>query len=358
MLRWNWQERPADQRFDSVASMLSTAQTKRERSRVRNSAVEHLGVRATDEGELMLIDPDDKPHRFTNWTFGQLCRAVKDPVTGKSMAADEYRTMPAMIAQIPMQWRIENARRDDTKLLITDTDRESEIRAITSPTYGRVWDSELVNALDTYVDPEIWKPIHQTSLVNAPTSALTLSDRDCYAFLVDENNPIEVPGNNGRDTLYRGFYAWNSETGHKSIGIAAFMFRSACANRQIFGVQDFEELRIRHTSGAPDRWMREAVPALNTYLNAGTDGTVKLIQSARDKEVGKTAKSVVEWLRARNFTAGLAKAAMSAAEEEEGNPRSLWNLVQGLTAVARQKNFQDERVDLETKAGKLMRFAA
>jgi hypothetical protein len=360
MLTWNWQNRPADERYDTLDGMRAEAYGQRQRSSVRDAAVEHLGVRANDEGELQLIDTENKAHRFSNWSFGQLCREVKDTRTGKSMTASEYQTLPAAIAQIPMQWRIENCRRADTKLLYTEdeTVAESEVRALTSPSYGRVWNSELIDALTNYVDPAVWKPVNLTELARRDTTALTLSDRDCYAFLVDDQHPIEVPGANGRDTLYRGFYAWNSETGHRSIGISGFLFRSACANRQIYGMKDFEQLRIRHTSGAPDRWMREALPELKAYLNADTADTVKLIGASRNKQVGKTNKDVLEWLKARKFTAALSRAAMEKAEEEEGNPRSLWNLVQGFSALARDKTYQDERVDLESKAGKLMRFAA
>lgn len=368
MLQWNWQNRPTDERFDTLEAMQEQTRAQRRLSKVRDAAVEHLSVRATDDGDMVLVDTEDRQHRFTHWTFGQLCNSVRDPVTGNAMSAKEYRTLPAAIAQIPMQWRLENARRDEVKLLFTASRWQSldttqpeatSVRAITSPTYGRVWNDELVTALNHYVDSSTWKPVSASRLLkHGNSTALTVSDRDCYAFLVDDERPIEVPGRDGRDTLYRGFYAWNSETGSKSIGISAFLFRSACANRQIFGVKDFEQLRIRHTSGAPDRWMREAMPALTAYLNSDTSGTVRLIEAARTKEVGKTSKDVLDWLRARKFTVALAREAMLKAEEEEGNPRSLWNLVQGFTALARERGYQDERVELETKAGNLMRFAA
>ena len=39
---------------------------------------------------------------------------------------------------------------------------------------------------------------------------------------------------------------------------------------------------------------------------------------------------------------------------EDGNPRSVWNLVQALTSQAQQTQHTDERVAIETKAGKLM----
>jgi len=63
---------------------------------------------------------------------------------------------------------------------------------------------------------------------------------------------------------------------------------------------------------------------------------------------------VLDWLKARGFTSTLAKASVQAARAEEGEARTLWQIVQGVTAHARSIPHTDERVDLETKAGKLL----
>ena len=42
------------------------------------------------------------------------------------------------------------------------------------------------------------------------------------------------------------------------------------------------------------------------------------------------------------------------AESEQGEARSLWDIVQGITASARGIPNSDTRVQVETKAGKLM----
>ena len=76
-----------------------------------------------------------------------------------------------------------------------------------------------------------------------PKRATTLygSDRDVFIFLVDPDNPIE----HGEDTLFRGFYTWNSEVGAATFGLATFLYRFVCDNRIIWGAQDFKELRIQ-----------------------------------------------------------------------------------------------------------------
>jgi hypothetical protein len=74
------------------------------------------------------------------------------------------------------------------------------------------------------------------------------------------------------------------------------------------------------------------------------------VKAAQEKEVAKDAKGVEDWL--------LATAARAKAEEEPGSPRSIWNIVQGVTAEARSIAHTDTRVDLERKAGELLKFAA
>jgi hypothetical protein len=42
---------------------------------------------------------------------------------------------------------------------------------------------------------------------------------------------------------------------------------------------------------------------------------------------------------------------------EEGDCRTLWHVIQGATAHARGFDYVDARVELETKAGKLLELA-
>ena len=101
-------------------------------------------------------------------------------------------------------------------------------------------------------------PLKAYNGVNS-TSATTLyaSDRDVFIFLVDENRPIDVDG----QTYFRGFLTWNSEVGKAAFGLQTFLYSRVCANRIIWGARDVEEIRIRHTSLAPDRFIEQVQPA-------------------------------------------------------------------------------------------------
>ncbi|EJJ29812.1 hypothetical protein PMI11_01875 [Rhizobium sp. CF142] len=69
--------------------------------------------------------------------------------------------------------------------------------------------------------------------ITRDTTTLYASDRDVFLFLVDDTHPIEAGHlpNGDSDLYFRGFYAWNSEVGSKTLGVASFYLRAVCANR-------------------------------------------------------------------------------------------------------------------------------
>ena len=91
------------------------------------------------------------------------------------------------------------------KTLETD-DGRVELRAVTGPDYGRIWDHELVAAVmkiagngtgDTrWKVPGVmdWSTMTHNPLVDVTKDTTTLyaSDRDVFLFLVDDTNPIEA----------------------------------------------------------------------------------------------------------------------------------------------------------------------
>ncbi|RWK67743.1 MAG: DUF932 domain-containing protein, partial [Mesorhizobium sp.] len=67
----------------------------------------------------------------------------------------------------------------------------------------------------------------------------------------------------------------------------------------------------------------------------------------------------MEFLRKRGFSkADTAKIIETVLAEEGRKPASVFDFVQGITAVARDKPHQDARLDLEGKAKKLLDRAA
>jgi hypothetical protein len=98
--------------------------------------------------------------------------------------------------------------------------------------------------------------------ITKDTATLYASDRDVFLFLVDDTNPIEAGRlpDGSPDLYFRGFFCWNSEVGSKTLGIASFYLRAVCMNRNLWGVENFEQITIRHSklprSDLRTRWRR------------------------------------------------------------------------------------------------------
>jgi hypothetical protein len=189
-------------------------------------------------------------------------------------------------------------------------------------------------------------------------STLFASDRDMFGFLCDDLNPIEIGKlpNGEPDLVFRGFYWWNSEVGSKTAGLACMYLRGVCQNRNLWGVENFEEIKIRHTKNAIYRFYDEMAPALETYSHHSTSTLLAGVEAARSAKIAKDDDDAIEFLTKRGgLSSRMAKAAMSRHIQEEQKPiRNVWDAAQGITAIARDIPHQDARVSLERKAGALL----
>lgn len=321
-----WASRPMDQRYTSLEDLHAAVLARRQSSAVTDVALEHLRVMpATEEGDspMVLLAPGQRDNEMrplgelTHYAFGQLAAKVSAP-------AGYLRSLPPMLAAAAMQWSLETKglSGEDGKVL-TRVNGHQMAACVTSPTYGRIWDSDITGALLNRIDTNVWKVLSASYAAHDPKRATTLyaSDRDVFVFLCNESAAIEVPGEGPK---FRGFYVWNSEVGSATFGLATFLYDYVCDNRIIWGATEFSELKIRHTSGAPMRFIAEVQPAIRGYLEASSKAEVDTIKAAQNKVLGKDKGEVVNWLRARGFSQSLAGRAYDAAESEGiRNPRSL-----------------------------------
>jgi hypothetical protein len=193
--------------------------------------------------------------------------------------------------------------------------------------------------------------------ITKETTTLYASDRDVFLFLVDDLNPIEAGRlpDGSPDLYFRGFYCWNSEVGAKALGIASFYLRAVCQNRNLWGVEDFEEISIRHSKFAANRFAHQAAPALERFANSSPGGFVSGIKAAREQVVARTDDDRVAFLRKRGFGRAETAQIIQAVLVEEGRkPETIFDFVQGITAAARTKTYQDARLDLEGRAKRLL----
>lgn len=173
---------------------------------------------------------------------------------------------------------------------------------------------------------------------------LYASDSDLFLFLVDDLNPIEaglLP--DGSPELYfRRFYCWNSEVGAKALGIASFYLRAVCQNRNLWGVESFQEITIRHSKYAASRFSDEAAPALRRFAGSSPAPFIDGIRAAREKIVARSDEDRLDFFRKRGFSKSETGRIVETALAEEGRPpESVFDFVHGITAVARSMPQQD-----------------
>ncbi len=361
-----WFSRPDDERYLSLSALHAAVRARAERATARTVETKLLRVEASrdDAERLTLIVPgQDAPVAPTHWSYGQLCSLVGAP-------ASYLRRLPAPLAGINLQHGLISLRTELVKTLEAN-DGRIELRAVTGPDYGRIWDHELVEAVmriagdgtgDTrWKVPGLldWSTMTHNPFVEVTKDTTTLyaSDRDVFLFLVDDAHPIEAGRlpNGDPDLYFRGFYCWNSEVGSKTLGMASFYLRAVCMNRNIWGAEGFEEISIRHSKFAGHRFAHQAAPALERFATSSPAPFMLGIRAAREAIVARKDDDRETFLRKRGFSRPETEKIIAKVLEEEGRPpESIFDFVQGITALARDKRHQDARLELEGKAAKLL----
>jgi hypothetical protein len=184
-------------------------------------------------------------------------------------------------------------------------------------------------------------------------AGLYASDRDMFAFFVNDENPIEV----GSAKLGRGFFCWNSETGSCTFGLMTFLYSYTCGNHIVWGAEEVRELKIIHRAKAVDRFRVEALPALNRFVEnrIETEAIIESIHRVSQTKVGDDLEEVANWFKDKPFTGSEVTAAWRTGRDEGEDVSTLWGMVQGFTAHARGLSHTSARVDLDRRAGSLLR---
>ncbi len=365
-----WFSRPDDEKYLSLSDLYASVKGRAEQSKTRTveSAAIRVDAHRDDPEKLALVLPDaEAPVAPTHWSFGQLASLIGAP-------AAYLRQLPAPLAGINLQYGLTNHRAEQVKTMEVESGR-TELRAVTGPDYGRIYDYELVSAVQRIAGNGVgdtrWKVpgvldwstgVYNPMVdVTKDTTTLYASDRDVFLFLVDDMNPIEAGTlpDGSPDLFFRGFYCWNSEVGAKTLGIASFYLRAVCQNRNLWGVEDFQEISIRHSKYAANRFAHEAAPALMNFADSSPRPFIEGIRSARERIVARSDEDRTDFLRKRGFSkAETAKIVETVLSEEGRPPESVFDFVQGITAVARSKPQQDARLAMETRAKTILERAA
>lgn len=355
-----WATRPDDQRFTSLTELDAFCASVRSRSvgkTVASRDLEAVPVEG-DNKALQVIGPNGGPVNVSHWAFGQLAQRAGAP-------GGYLRELPAPLAADCINYGLRFDRDVESLgvLLHKPEDEAATLRAVTGPNYGRVWNSTITRALlerfgdgvtgDFRVPGIFGKAL--TSVTKENTT-LFASDRDMFVFLADEERRIEM--RDRRDgmpgSLARGFFVWNSEVGSTSFGVAMFLFDYVCANRIVWGAQQYHEVRLRHSAGAPHRWVEEVAPMIDAYAKSSDAPVREAIALAQTKRIDD-----IDAFLMRRFNKAQTEAIKGAHIIEEHRPiESLWDAATAITAYAKGVPHQDRRVQIEREAGRVLDLAA
>lgn len=351
-----WASRPADERYLSLDDMQQHFDKVRSYSRAKVISNRQLTAQPTEDNKgLIVLGPEGNAFSPTNWAFGQMAQRAKAP-------AGYLQSIPAPIAADCINYGLKYARDVEDIGVLLQQNGDSILRAVTGPSYGRVWNGDIVQRLRRYFgdgvtgDFKVPGEFGVDVPVTKDNTTLYASDRDMFVFLADEKRRIEIA--NRRDgkpgSLARGFIVWNSEVGSKTLGIKTFLFDYVCMNRIIWGATDVHTVTIRHTSGAPDRFVEEVAPAIMAYAESSANNVVQAIEDARAKRLD----NVDEFLMKR-FSKRMSAELQAIHVAEENRPiETLWDVTTAVTAKAKAIPYQDERVELETIGGDIMAMAS
>lgn len=352
-----WSSRPDDERFLSLLDMKSHFDHLRDHSKeivISSNAIE---AKPTDDNRGLVLVGADAEYGVSHWAFGQMAQLAEAP-------AGYLRTLPSPIAADCINYGLRYKRSvEDVGCLLYKNGGDPLMRAATGPKYGRIWNTDVLAGLiqqfgdgvnGMFKVPGIRG--QALEMVTKDNTTLYAGDRDMFIFLADEENRIEMPNRRNGQTgsLAKGFFVWNSEVGSSTFGIATFLFDFVCANRIVWGAEEFKEITIRHTSGAPAKFIHEIAPQLESYSNADTQIVTQVINNAQKAKID----DVDEFL-AKRFSKKQVQAIQQAHMDDENRPiETLWDATTGITAWARTIHHQDARVSVERKAGAILDMAA
>jgi hypothetical protein len=137
-----WFTRPDDERYLNLADLYEAVRGRAERAQARTVESRAIRVEAnrdSSERLALMVPGRDQEVMPAHWSFGQLCTLVGAPTS-------YLRQLPAALSAINLQHGLLSHRAELVKTLEAESGRV-ELRAVTGPDYGRIWDHELVAAV-------------------------------------------------------------------------------------------------------------------------------------------------------------------------------------------------------------------
>jgi hypothetical protein len=373
-----WATRPDDERFWTLDEMHQRTLSYREHSTESLQLASDCRLTTNSRGIAMQVGQSGNEADVGHYAFTQVCRQLSAP-------AGYLRQLSSALAVECLEHsRERDPAQDRQRNLLIDTTGIHRLRATTSDRYVRVWNHELVEALqelqvDGWVVPPARPSGHEAEgrtriateedCIDFGDSPLTVkpgdtiapaglyaSDHDMFAFLI--NPRIEIDNGLSPSGMRRGTMIRQSEVGSCSIWKLDFLFDTVCGNHIVWDAREVRETRVRHMGSAvEDNWV---AMIRNITEEAETSARQQEAEIRRAQEIvlGSGKEEIMALLfKNRWATKRVAGKAFDIAEdhsESHGNPHSLWGMVSGLTRLSQQTGYADDRAAMDRAAGKML----
>lgn len=390
-----WANRPADERFWTLEEARDTCRHYAENASELTVDFGRSALVAGDDDNIRLQLDDGREATITNWAFSQLAKTAGAP-------ADYLRKLPPALAIQCIETGLDNhfADRDDmTRSALVHSNGTTVLRSLTSDKYSRFWNWKLFDRLaglqehgwrvppgrpcgasvpgarpataaDCLADQSHSLAIRPGDMI-AP-AGIYASDHDMFAFLVNESARIDDGSDGG---LSRGFFVSNSEVGAAGLRVTIFHYRHVCGNHIVWGASDVMDVSLRHIGNIEGKFSAELTGAVAKWANQGTADEVARITRAKGTILGKTDDEVLDAIfkafttrRKYNLPSGMSVKMLGAAletakqfEHVDGNPHSVWGIVNGITRLSQSPAyapFADERNFLDRAGAAVFQLAS
>lgn len=374
-----WATRPNDERFETLQDLWMATRLAANRASASDLLMKRLTVEAVD-GDLRLKTPQESLS-FNNWSFGQFARRLGAP-------SDYIQSLPADLAAENLNYSI--TRNADVDAQVYFDNQSKTVRAITSTSYGRVLNHDVVKALIELPGHWVTPPArparadapgtrpataediakygaqgHPTMSVKVgdpidPRSGIYGNDRDMFVFLIDPTANIDDGSEGG---LGRGFFARNSEVGNAQFELCTFLYRYVCGNHIVWDASDVKILKVKHLGrGTRARAFDKIEVELKNYAQKSTDDDRQRITRAKNLELGSNIDDVIELVYEKRHLLPKKKVeeAYNTAEQyagTDGSPRTAWGFANGVTRLSQKALHIDERNELDFAAGRILALA-
>jgi hypothetical protein len=349
-----WSSRPADERFESLEALHAAAQAHRATAHERpNIPLSTLRVENVN-GDVQLVGKGGLGAKLTHWAFGQLAARVSAP-------ASYLRDLPATLAAQNLNHGLATRLKDSGSAALnllfnvagTKENLDLTLLALTTEKYQRIWNDEITERL-LDLKHQGWEEARPDIRVQDSRLPLYLSDHDMFAFIRAKDRIVREANN--PEGLHRGVIVGNSQVGASTLFVLQFLYREMCGNHIIWGATNVTELKLRHVGSIRERlqlWDAQ----IQRYLDSSTSDEEAKIESAQRKRIAGTKEDVLDAIFGKKL--GLSRKAIEAGydavnPEQDGDPRTVWGIVQGLTRHSQTVQFADERTTIDRAAGKLL----